>query len=296
MFTFIAMVLRIFVNPLSNVFQKQICNSRQSPLFITFLTYLGISLMTIPVVLTISWLRFSFAFWIYSVLIGLLAAFGNGFLVKAVRNGELSVLGPINAYKSVVGIIFGIILLGEIPNIIGLLGVTLIIGGSYYAIDAGSTTGRLSWKILLRSDLRDRIAAMILAAIEAVFIKKIILYSDVQTAFIVWSWGGAVFSFLFLPLLEWNSNFAWQTEWKRAYTQFFYYVVLIASVGLTQGTTYYVFAHMPVGYALALFQLSAVLSVFYGWLFFKETKIYQKLAASCIMILGSVLIILYFPR
>ncbi|MDR3183378.1 MAG: DMT family transporter [Planctomycetaceae bacterium] len=293
MFTFIAVALRILVNPLSNVFQKRICNSGQPPLFITFLTYLGISAVTIPAAYSIPWFTFPFAFWIYSVLIGVLAAFGNGFLVKAVRSGELSVLGPINAYKSIVGIIFGIILLGEIPNVAGLLGVALIVGGSYYALDSGSATGHFLRNILLRSDVRDRIVSMIFSAIEAVFIKKIILYSDVQTAFVVWCWGGAVFAFIFFPLWERHNEICLRSEWKRAYAQFLCYAGLICSVGLTQGTTYYVFAHMPVGYALALFQLSAVLTVFYGWLFFYETKIYQKLAASVITILGSVLIILW---
>jgi valyl-tRNA synthetase len=46
---------------------------------------------------------------------GLVGALGNAFLVKAIQNGELSVLGPINSYKSVVGVVVAVFLLGEVP-------------------------------------------------------------------------------------------------------------------------------------------------------------------------------------
>ena len=63
-------------------------------------------------------------------------------------------------------------------------------------------------------------------------------------------------------------------------------------VGLAQFSTNYVFNTMNVSYALALFQLSLVLSVFFGFFFFKEKDIVKKLIGSFIMIAGSVLIIL----
>ena len=66
---------------------------------------------------------------------GLFGAVGNGFLVMALRRGDLSVLGPINSYKSVVGIIVGIVLLGELPSLMGLAGVAIIILGSYFVFD-----------------------------------------------------------------------------------------------------------------------------------------------------------------
>ena len=49
---------------------------------------------------------------------------------------------------------------------------------------------------------------------------------------------------------------------------------------------------MNVAYALALFQLSTILSVFLGANVFKEKELTRKLLASFIMILGAVIIIL----
>ncbi len=57
--------------------------------------------------------------------------------------------------------------------------------------------------------------------------------------------------------------------------------------------TNYSFAHMPVGYALALFQLSGIISVGLGYAFFNERNIRKKLFGTVIMIIGAALIILF---
>lgn len=50
---------------------------------------------------------------------------------------------------------------------------------------------------------------------------------------------------------------------------------------------------MNVSYALALFQLSAVLNVILGWKIFREKDLIKKLAGSIIMVIGSVVIIIF---
>lgn len=226
-------------------------------------------------------------FWIYSILGGIAGAFGNGFLVKALEKGDLSVLGPINSYKSVVGIIGGMILLNEIPNLWGIIGVALIVYGSYYVLD--TTEERFSWALLKKKEIQFRAWAMILTAIEAVFIKKIILASSTTIAFISWCWFGAIFSFLLL--------FLYKLDFKKGMTTIGYrhwssYLLLILCIGTMQLTTNYVLENMEVGYALSLFQLSTIISVLLGYRFFKEQDIRKKLIGSAIMITGSIVIIL----
>jgi len=70
------------------------------------------------------------------------------------------------------------------------------------------------------------------------------------------------------------------------------YLALVSCMGIMQMATNYSFAHMPVGYALALFQLSGIVSVGLGYAFFKERNIRKKLLGTAIMIMGAVLIIL----
>lgn len=70
------------------------------------------------------------------------------------------------------------------------------------------------------------------------------------------------------------------------------YIFLVLCIGIMQLTTNYVFDHMPVGYALTLFQLSTIASVLLGHRLFNEKDILKKLLGSVIMIGGSLLIIL----
>jgi drug/metabolite transporter (DMT)-like permease len=285
--TAIAVTLRILANPVANVFQKNLTANGQPPLLVNFLTYLGLSILCLSIAFKVPWATLPADFWRYSVLGGIAGAMGNGFLVKALQKGDLSVLGPINAYKSVVGIIVGIFLLGELPNVWGLAGTALIIWGSYFVLD--TTAEKFSWALLKRKEIQYRIWALILTAIEAVFIKRVIQASDVNMAFLSWCWFGALFSFLLLPLYKIHLTTSIKQIKGR---HLIHYGYLVLCIGTMQLSTNYVFDHMPVGYALALFQLSAVVSVWLGYRFFKEKDLAKKLLGAAIMIIGSVLIIL----
>jgi drug/metabolite transporter (DMT)-like permease len=283
----IAVLLRIFSNPVANVFQKQLTTKGIHPLFVNFLTYFLLSIVCLLAAAFIHWPVLPQQFWFYSLLGGIAGASGNGFLVKALQYGELSILGPINSYKSVVGIIGGIVLLGEVPNLWGILGIALIISGSYFVLD--TTEERFSLALLKKKEIQYRLLAMILTAIEAVFVKKVILASSVTIALMSWCWFGAFFSFILL--------FVYRLEIKKEAKQIGSsyigkFAFLIACVGVMELMTNYTFKHMSVGYALSLFQLSAIVSVLLGYRFFKEQYISKKLIGSAIMIIGSIIIIL----
>jgi drug/metabolite transporter (DMT)-like permease len=285
--TTIAILLRIISNPLGNVFQKQLTRKGNHPLVVNFLTYLILSVGCIFLAVDVQWPALPSEFWMYSLLGGLVGGVGNGFLVKALEHGDLSVLGPINSYKSVVGIIVGIFLLGELPNIWGIAGMALIIYGSYYVLD--TTEDRFSWSLLKRKEIQYRIWAMVLTAIEAVFIKKVILASSTVISFISWCWFGAVFSFVLL--LFYRNNLG-GTKRGISIADAWQYLFLVICIGTMQFTTNYVFDHMEVGYALSLFQLSTIASVLLGYRIFQEKNIRKKLLGSAIMIIGSIIIIL----
>ena len=289
--TTIAVLLRIISNPLANVFQKQLTAKGNHPLLVNFLTYLLLSFLCIFMAVAVHWQIATPQFWLYSFLAGIAGALGNGFLVKALQKGDLSVLGPINAYKSVVGVISGIFLLGEIPNAWGILGIALIVYGSYFVLD--TTEEGFSWSLLKKSEIQYRIWAMILTAVEAVFIKKIILASSTTLAFFSWCWFGALFSLILLVANRLNLK---KEISKVNSVDLKKYVFLIACIGTMQFTTNYTFAHMEVGYALSLFQLSTIVSVLLGYRIFNEQEVRKKLIGSIIMIAGSIVIILLKNR
>lgn len=282
-----AVILRILSNPFANVFQKQLTAKKNHPLMVNFLSYLMLSLVCTLIAIRIKWTELTVSFWYFSVLSGIAGAVGNGFLVKALQKGDLSVLGPVNAYKSVIGIIGGVLLLHEIPNIWGMIGIGLIIYGSYFVLD--TTDEHFSWALLRKKEIQFRIWAMILTAIEAVLIKRIILVSSPTIAFVSWCWFGAFFAFVLLKVYRIDLKIEFR---KITRTHLKKYVLLIACVGTMQYTTNYAFDHLPVGYALSLFQLSILVSVLLGHRIFKELGIRKKLIGSAIMVVGSILIIL----
>jgi drug/metabolite transporter (DMT)-like permease len=285
--TSLAVLLRIISNPVGNVFQKQLTSKGNHPLLVNFLTYFLLSFICIAIAINVPWKELPRQFWLYSILGGIVGAAGNGFLVKALQKGDLSVLGPINAYKSIVGIIVGIFLLGEIPSMWGVLGIALIIYGSYFVLD--TTEERFSWALLKKKEIQFRLWAMVLTAIEAVFVKKVILASSTTIAFMSWCWFGAFFSFILLLMYGLDVKEEIQ---KINYPELSKYALLVLCIGTMQFTTNYAFDHMSVGYALALFQLSIIVSVLLGHRIFKEADIRKKLIGSAIMIAGSVVIIL----
>ena len=150
MITYIALFLRIISNPFANVFQKKICENN-SPLICNFNTYFILSICCIPFIFSVNWMNLSLSFWIYASLAGFLCSAGNACLVKALQIGELSVLGPINSYKSIIGMFVAIFVLGEIPSLFGLIGIILIIWGSRFIFETQAEG--FSIKILFRKDI-----------------------------------------------------------------------------------------------------------------------------------------------
>lgn len=280
--TSFAVLLRIFSNPVANMFEKKV-STEGSSLFTSFYSYLIMGFCCLPFAFQVDWSAMPFDFWKYSIIAGALCATGRACMVKALQLGELSILGPINSYKSLVGLLVGIFMLSEIPGLYGLIGMILIIWGSWFVFD--TTAEGFSWKLLKRKDIMLRFAALILTGIEAVLLKKVIILSSVAVSFMMWAWTGTFFT-LVLILLS-RKNF---TPIKRS--QIYMYLIICVSLALMQLSTNFVFQNMKVGYALALFQLSTIVNLFFGIKFFHEKDLCKKLIGTIIMTIGSVLIIL----
>ena len=275
----IAILFRIFSNSFSNVFQKKLTKSGEAATCINCINYILMSLISIPLLLLVNFSLITPEFWLYAIAGGITGAIGNCFMILALKQGELSVLGPINSYKAIVGMIFGIFLLHEYPNIYGVLGIGLIIIGSYFILE--------SPKALLRRDIQYRIYALIFTAIEAVFIKKVIILSSIASSFIISSFLGAIFSYLIMRILE-NEKLHIPTK-KNSIM----YISTTLCFAIMTFTTAYVFKYMNVGYALSLFQLSIILNVILGYKLFNEKKLIKKLLGSLIILIGSAAILIF---
>ena len=290
--TTITVAVRILTNALSGVFQKRLTGQSQHPLFINFITYFLLSIASLGLIIGESLPNPGREFLFYSILTGVTGALGNGCIVKALQTGELSVLGPVNAWKSVVGLVTAFVLIGERPNWLGVGGIGLIIVGSYVVLGGGQE--RLSWTIFRQPAIRYRLLALVLTGIQAVFDKQVIRYSNLRLAFASWAVAGALFALLILlvrridlrvELLKIDRGVIGRGVIGN-------YLLLTILIGLMVGSTNLAFSLMPVAAALSLFQLSLLLSVIFGVKLFNETGLWRKLAGASIMIAGSLLILL----
>jgi drug/metabolite transporter (DMT)-like permease len=173
MLTALFVAARILASPVSNVFQKQLAQGSANPLFIIGATHALLTLGCLPLVFAGS-LPLDPRFWTNIAVCAALAVAGNVLLVCALSSTGLSVLGPINAYKSVVGLVLGIFLIGEVPTLLGAAGVLLILAGSYFVVDRDIHQPRRHAFAAFFSErgIQFRFAALILSATEAVFLKK----------------------------------------------------------------------------------------------------------------------------
>lgn len=281
--TVLALFVRILSNPFANSLQK-ILSAQYSAILINLYSYAFLSVFCIyPAVTFYSWGNYDLIFWGYVCLAGILCTLGSVCLIKALQYGEMSMLGPINSYKCVVGLVLAMVLLGEIPSAIEVLGVLLIIAGSWYIFD--TVDGGFKLSVLKRKDIILRFAALLCTGCEAVILKKIILMSSVMESFILWCFSGLVFSIFML--IGFKIKFI-----KISLKSLFYTFLIALGLGLMQLSTNIVFERLDVGLSLALFQLSSIVSVIFGWKFFCEKSIKKKLLGALIMIIGSCFILI----
>lgn len=282
--TLCALGFRIFSNPIANMLQKAL-SERHSAVLINLYSY---GLLCLACVVNVcmadyNWNSYGFSFWNYVLLAGFLCTLGTVCLIKALQCGELSVLGPINSYKCLVGLLFGFVILGEIPNIKAILGVLLIICGSWFIFD--TVKEGFSFKLFKRKDIILRFCALFLTGAEAAVLKKIILISSPAECFILWCFSGFAFSLILVLLLKKKL----QPLFKKDLLSIF---VIAVCLGLMQFSTNIVFEKLNVGLSLALFQLSSIIAIIFGYKVFKESHIVKKLIGAIIMIAGSCLILL----
>ncbi len=269
------LVLRIISNPLANFFQKKL-TVFESSLTVNFYTSVFMLLLCFPFVPGVNLSGFSPSFYFYVFLSGMFCFLGTICLIKALSLGELSVLGPINSYKSVIGLIFGYFFLGEIPSARGFLGFILIIAASFLFLDENG-------RFILNKSVLLRLLALVFTGIEACLLKKIIVASSPVTCLIFWCITGFLFSGGFAFIFGKISC--------KLHSSLFTCFLIAILLFIMQFSTNYVFYGLNVGLSLALFQLSSVISLILGFKFFREKGIIKKSLGTLIMLLGSFLIL-----
>lgn len=280
---------RLVFSSFANVFQKKLAHQGLHPFYIVMASYLVLSIICLPFVFILNPSELSTDFWINIFLAALLDMAGTLFLVMSLSKTDLSVFGPLNAYKVVISMFLAMIFIGEIPSLQGFIGVGIIVLGSYFLFpDSGNiNTSRLR-HLLLDKGVQYRFLSILLFSIGTLPLKNAVIEGDALATTIFWCLIGfplAIIAHTVFLKDNFNRDLA---QSKDCISQFIYLGMLIF---LMQYMTMIVFSQLLIAYSLALFQLAMVLQVFLGYRIFNEKHIIRRLAASMVMIIGSLLVL-----
>lgn len=280
------LLLRVIASPVVNVFQKKLTNRGYSPFFIVLLVYVFFSVLAVLYLSVKGFGSYSAGFWKYMILLAVTDALGNVFLIRSLKSIDLSVFGPMNAYKPVIALILSIFLIHEIPSWPGVAGVVIIISGSYF-LNIKSEKKKNSFSGFLSSEgIIFRFLSVFFTSVAAVISKKVIIMSSPLITLSYWSLLGLPVVFLIYRLRKRGYDNPGQLPYAEIGGLFAAFLVL-------QVFSLYTFKFVYVGYSLALFQLSSVINVFFGSKVFKEKDIAYRYIASGIMVIGASVIILF---
>ena len=280
---------RLIFSLASNVYQKKLSHQGLHPFYIVATTYCVLSLLAAPFLGVIELNHLTYNFLVNVSLASLFDVAGWMFLVLSLSKTDLSVFGPLNAYKVVVSMLLAMLFLNEIPSVQGFLGVLIIIVGSFFLMPP-IRTHQANRLINLLSDkgVRARFLSIILFSVGTIFLKKSVSDGGALATMIFWSLIG-------LPLVIISNYFFLPNKIQQEIKATKPHLYTIVSIGLMvffmQYLTLLLLENMLVAYALALFQLGMVLQVFIGYRVFNEKNILRKLLASIVMMLGSLLVL-----
>ena len=203
--------------------------------------------------------------------------------IRAISVSEISISLPFLSLTPLFLIFTGYIILGEKASPVAIMGIILIVSGSYIMGLPG-----FKGKILepFRYILKDKgvrlvILVAFLYSITSISGKELVLHSS--PVFFSFYYTLVMNIVLMAPGLRGMRRSQWRPCRRWLIGAGMSYAVMtlthMTAIEMTQ-----------VSYMIAMKRLSGVISVFYGWLLFREKEIAPRLAGSLLMVLGAILI------
>ena len=278
---------RLLFSAFANVFQKHLTHHGLHPFFIVFASYVVLAVICLPLLWTFDPFSLSLSFWSNIFLAALLDMAGTLFLVMSLSKTDLSVFGPLNAYKVVISMLLAMLILGEVPSYQGFIGVAIIVAGSYFLFPPSSAQSSV-WRLFAQKGVQFRFISILLFSIGTLPLKNAVISGGALPTTVFWCLFGLPLAGL-AQLLFVRDNF--KADMTMAKNQIYPFIYLGCLIFLMQYMTMLVFAELFIAYSLALFQLSMVLQVFLGYRIFNEKHVLRRLSACLVMVAGSLMIL-----
>jgi drug/metabolite transporter (DMT)-like permease len=241
------------------------------------------------------------SFWGDILLGGFIDALGNLAMVAALRLTDLSVFGPLNAFRPVLALIFGWLFLHENPSSLGAAGVGVTVVGAIFLLKNGNT-GEVGRALALRKDLSTpgtervgvanvlglRLLGLSLSTFGAVFLKRAAGVASAEVTLAGWIICGVVcLAVAYVIKLPPKGPSPAEVSMDR---RGWYLGHAVLFLGM-QWITIRIFQETLLAYSFVFFQLGMILQVMVGRVIFREPAFKRRLAGCIVMALGSALIL-----
>lgn len=236
-------------------------------------------IIPIPQLDTVFW-------WVASVLIPL-DTFAFYLYMKAIKLSPLSLSIPFLSFTPVFMLLTGFIVLGEVPNSWGIMGIGFVVAGGYLLNVTQVKYGYFApFRVILREP--GSVLMLVVAFIYsflAVLGKKAIQHSSPLFFGFFYLAALDITTLIFFPFLE-------KIRWRD--------ILKVPVKGLSVGLMLFLHAlfhclainMIEAVYMIAVKRMSIFFSVAYGWILFKESDIGARMLGALLMFAGVVFIIL----
>lgn len=278
-------ISRVFLSVSANALQKRLLiqGLRTTPMWLA--TYVLMLLPTVALCVgKVS--SVSALFWGSALLAGLLDAAGNLAMVAALRGIDLSLFGPLNAFRPALALLFGWFFLQEVPSLLGGVGVIITVAGALVLFGrprvAEANSGQI-WKTLAL-----RFGGLSLSTAGAVFLKRAALIGSAELTLSAWLVCGLAFLIVASLARRQSPATAIFSSLRRQALPLAIHAIVFL---VMQWLTIRIFQQTLLSYSFVYFQLGMVLQVLTGGVFFREPEIGRRLIACAIMCIGSGLVL-----
>lgn len=216
-------------------------------------------------------------FWPAAIISSVVNTFVLLLYYKAIQISEISSVIPLITFVPVFTVITSSVMLGEFPSTVGLLGIFTTVAGSFVLNGVRS----LRWE---KGPLLMLFIAFVWS-ITANLDKIAILNSNPIFYILI---GNLIAGLILVPLMIYKGSFYFNAKGKKKFifltsmTSLFYGIAQNAALTMTL-----------VSYVLSVKRFSALITIILGWLFFKESRIKQKLLGGFIMVAGVIIIAVF---
>lgn len=227
-------------------------------------------------------------FYLFMGISGFLDTIAFVLALRAISKSDISILAPIAVFSPVFTTIIAAFTIGEVPDMRKLIGILIIVLGAYLLNVSSIKNGiGAPFKSLFESQgVLFFLIANLIWSVTPIFQKKAIFETTPQIPLFA-SVIGMCFGFVFLTPFALKKVLGFVKEIKQNIKWF---AVNGVMTSVSQALAYAAFSLTFLGYATSVFRISIIFTIILGAIFFKETRIKERMFGAIVMLLGAILI------